>query len=662
MEAIYYLFISLLLGMTIVKKMLIPVFEKKENIIWYLISAGFGVGVLVVTWMVYLIAWFFSVCLKMEEPLFLSNIIVLGVISLFYIMIFWRNRNKKAEFFQYKWICNRKRLKKEVIFYGLLGLFTIFIMWFVFFVKDGVMYSGYTVFGDYAPHTAMIRSFSLGNNFPTQYPHFGGEDVKYHFMFQFLTGNLEYLGMRIDFAYNIVSAMSLWGFLVVLTRICLKVSGSLWAGFFAILCFMFRSGTAFFRFLYEHMQNGDLLNTLKENTAFIGYTPNENWGLWNFNVYLNQRHLAFGLLIVSIMICIFIEWLEKGTSYEENGSKWLLNRICTVDAWKCKNIKKAMLCGIILGLCSFWNGAAVIGGLLILAGFAIFSDGKLDYAIMAGITILLSQLQSKLFVDGSVMDLKVWWGFICEDKSFPGVFVYLIHITGIAVVGLLFYLFFTKRINRCMVISMAIPIVFAFTISLTPDVTVNHKYIMISYAFMTIFWGDILFKLLQGKILKKFVAFILALCLTIAGIYDFVLVVRGNSGYRRVTVNLESNLLRWLENTVTKDDLILTPEYSMNEITMSGAMLYCGWPYYAWSAGYDTYYRADIGKKIYSTQDQNELRQLVAQEKITYIIFEEDSTFEGVECNEEIIKNTYQLATESDDGRIRVYRTDKILE
>ena len=87
-------------------------------------------------------------------------------------------------------------LKKECILYGLLFLFLMYIMFYVFYIRDGILYSGFTVYGDYAPHTAMMRSFSMGENFPTQYPHFGGEDVKYHFMFQFLVGNLEFLGMR----------------------------------------------------------------------------------------------------------------------------------------------------------------------------------------------------------------------------------------------------------------------------------------------------------------------------------------------------------------------------------------------------------------------------------------------------------------------------------
>ena len=50
--------------------------------------------------------------------------------------------------------------------------------------------------------------------YTSQYPHYGGQDVKYHFMFQFLVGNLEYLGLRLDLGYNLVSILSLAGFLI----------------------------------------------------------------------------------------------------------------------------------------------------------------------------------------------------------------------------------------------------------------------------------------------------------------------------------------------------------------------------------------------------------------------------------------------------------------
>jgi uncharacterized membrane protein len=150
---------------------------------------------------------------------------------------------------------------------------------------------------------------------------------------------------------------------------------------------------------------------------------------------------------------------------------------------------------------------------------------------------------------------------------------------------------------------------------------------------------------------------VLSICLTATGIYDFVIIIRNNAPGHRTAVDLESDVLLWLEENLTSDDLILTPEYSMSDVTLSGVMMYCGWPYYAWSAGYDTYYRADQAKIIYSTDSQEELEEVVQQENITYILFEEDMTFEDMECQEELIARTYPLVYQSEDGRRRIYET-----
>ena len=72
-----------------------------------------------------------------------------------------------------------------------------------------------------------------------------------------------------------------------------------------------------------------------------------------------------------------------------------------------------------------------------------------------------------------------------------------------------------------------------------------------------------------------------ALSLTITGIYDFAVILKDNDSGHRVSVNLNSGLTSWLAEIMKKDDLILTPEYSINEVTMSGVMMYLGWPYYA---------------------------------------------------------------------------------
>ena len=640
------------------------------NRIWLILPASFGIGTLLLTWAVYVISWFFSVVGKSQNPLLYGNTISMvgaALILIFAAVLRYKKNAVRTDGGQKnirtglaeKLISNKKGFKREVLLFGLLAVFITYMMFYVFYIRDGVLYSGLTVYGDYAPHTAMMRSFSMGNNFPTQYPHYGGADVKYHFMFQFLTGNLEYLGLRMDIAYNIVSSASLVGFLMLLYQLALRITGKISCGAVTIFLFFFRSGMAFFRFVWEHIQTGDLLETLSENVSFIGYTTNENWGLWNFNVYLNQRHLAFGLLLVTLALYLFMDWLEAGTAHEEKGLLWMKGRFFSKEGWKSRNPEQALLMGMFLGLCAFWNGAAVIGGLLILCGFAIFSDGKIDYAITAAVTIFFSYLQTKIFISGSAMSPQIYLGFLAEDKTVWGVVKYLFWMSGIFFLGLAVLVWFMRRRERMILLGFLFPTIFAFVLLMTPDINVNHKYIMVSYAFLAIFWAWAICSLWNRKIYGKILAAVLAICLSATGIYDFAVIVRGNGPGRRVAVNMDSDLTKWLVDNLDKDDLLLTPEYSMNEVTMSGVMLYCGWPYYAWSAGYDTNYRAAQAVTIYTTMDSEELKKVAKQERITYILFEEGSEFEQQQCVEDTIAATYEKVYETEDGRIRIYKTSE---
>lgn len=640
------------------------------NRIWLILPASFGIGTLLLTWAVYVISWFFSEMGKSQNPLLYGNTISMvgaALILIFAAVLRYKKNAVRTDGGQKnirtglaeKLISNKKGFKREVLLFGLLAVFITYMMFYVFYIRDGVLYSGLTVYGDYAPHTAMMRSFSMGNNFPTQYPHYGGADVKYHFMFQFLTGNLEYLGLRMDIAYNIVSSASLVGFLMLLYQLALRITGKISCGAVTIFLFFFRSGMAFFRFVWEHIQTGDLLETLSENVSFIGYTTNENWGLWNFNVYLNQRHLAFGLLLVTLALYLFMDWLEAGTAHEEKGLLWMKGRFFSKEGWKSRNPEQALLMGMFLGLCAFWNGAAVIGGLLILCGFAIFSDGKIDYAITAAVTIFFSYLQTKIFISGSAMSPQIYLGFLAEDKTVWGVVKYLFWMSGIFFLGLAVLVWFMRRRERMILLGFLFPTIFAFVLLMTPDINVNHKYIMVSYAFLAIFWAWAICSLWNRKIYGKILAAVLAICLSATGIYDFAVIVRGNGPGRRVAVNMDSDLTKWLADNLDKDDLLLTPEYSMNEVTMSGVMLYCGWPYYAWSAGYDTNYRAAQAVTIYTTMDSEELKKVVKQERITYILFEEGSEFEQQQCVEDTIAATYEKVYETEDGRIRIYKTSE---
>lgn len=643
------------------------------NRVWFLLPVSFGSGTLLLTWMTYVFSWAASVLLKSESPLIYGNILSI-TISVGISWLLFRELGKENEVnsinskkkkkqvsgyqrFRSYLVSDRKLFRKEAVFFGILLAVVSFMMFYVFYIKDGNLYSGYTVFSDYAPHTAMMRSFSRGNNFPTQYPHFAGEDVKYHFMFQFLAGNLEFLGLPLDWAYNLPSILSLTGFLILLYLIAVRITGRMSCGILsASVLFFFRSGTAIFKFIWEHRDN--LKKAFVENYTFIGYTEHEDWGLWNFNVYLNQRHLAFGLLLIAAAIWLYMGWLEAGTGHEETGFVWLKGRLFSKEAWVCRNPEAAVLLGVILGLSAFWNGATLIAGLLVLFGFAAFSDGKLDYALTAIVSVVLAFAQTRLFIRGQSMAPKFQFGFIADEKSLWGVLVYLVMLSGVFFLGLLVLMLFQKRKERVLILSFLLPFFFAFTVSLTPDVTVNHKYVMISYAFLTIFWADVVCRMFSGGVWRKVLAVLLTLCITATGIYDFFIVLKNNKEGRHYVVSLESDVADWLSANLGKDDLLLTPQYSLTEVTLSGAMLYCGWPYYAWSAGYDTDHRGSTALEIYTTGDNEILKEDIEQEHISYILYESGMYYGEEECREDIIADTYPVVYESKDGRMKIYGTN----
>lgn len=654
MLAIIFLIFSFLGGYAISGN--INIIKKGENTIWGRIAMAFGIGYLISGWTAYIVSYLCKIAFGLSNPKVYGNIAAVVVM----VIILVANKNIPPG------ISDSKICIKEAVLFLLLFVFILWSMFYVFHMDGNVLCSGVTVFSDFSPHTAMIRSFSFHDNFPTQYPHYGGVDVKYHFMFQFLAGDLEYLGMRIDCAFNWISATSLWGFLVLLYYFTKHLTGYSAAGIITIIMFFCRSSLAGLEKLTQAILSGDWYS-FWNNTSFIGYTNHEDWGLWNYNVFLNQRHLGFGLLIAMIVIMYFaerLEWLDDAASSENRSVRlrtFFQTAFASKSAWKIsEDWKIAAGLGIMLGSLAFWNGAVVVAALLILFGFAVFSDHKFDYAITAGLALVLAFIQTSFFMDkniGQNIKTEYHFGFLANELTMHGVLVYILRLSGIFFIGILLFLLVFNGKFKAMIFSFLLPVIFAFTVSMTPDIAVNHKYIIISTIFLNIFWAYALVKVwimrrgTEGLILKC-IAAIMFFILIITGAYDLVTIY--NSDKNSVEIDMDSRLTDWLKNHVTEKDLVLIGEDSMSETTLSGIMLYNGWPYYAWSAGYDTDTRAANAIEIYSSKDKERVKELVKKEGITYIIYEDGMTYEEHECSDEVIKKLCECVFE--EGSVRVYK------
>lgn len=644
--------------------------------------AWFISGVLALTWTVYILAYIFR---DMSNPLIYANSIGMSLAAFSIILALVRKSGSahmadaRNGYFKELFCNDRKVVFKEFLLIGAVALLACILMWRTFFVSGSDLYVGLSVFSDFSPHIGMIRSFSYGSNFPTSYSHYAGEDIKYHFMFQFLVGNLEFLGLRLDYAFNLPSIISFISAFMLLYVLAVKLTGKVQAGMLACLFFAFRSAKTLYTYISRLEPGRNIIKALIDNWEFIADTPNEDWGLWNLNVYCNQRHLSLGLAVMFFILIIlldhpfdmYLRLKDENQTDNTGANKARVNELWqkikmmffTKEAWLAADWKKSVAAGIILGSLGFFHGAALIGCLLVLFVAAIISSWRLDYLIVAIITVGLSLIQTSFFIEGAAVAPQLLFGFIAENKTFFGVISYLERLLGILPLVLLVAFCIENGVNRWLLFAFLAPLVFAFTVSLTVDVTVNHKYIMMSCILLGIYAASFVVKLFdEKKLLIKLLGILLIIMLTSTGIYDFYIVYKRNDPQNAIVLDMESPLTEWIVKNSDSKDIFLTHEYALNQVVLGGAMLYEGWPYFPWSAGYDTDMRRKQVIAMYEAQTTDELDKLVKANNIRYIIVDWDNrNSDYYTVNEENISRSYKCVYTEGEGdyKLSIYDTQK---
>jgi len=520
-----------------------------------------------------------------------------------------------------------KKFFKSYYFYSalIITFFASYIIFYTFFVKDQIVHSGFTVFSDFAPHTAVINSFSKGHNFPAQYPHFAGDGINYHFFFFYLCGNLHYLGMRLDFAMNVPSIAGIVSFALLLGHLSVILTKRKISFIIAPAILFFRSSNAIFSYLQDlyNKRGFDLsaiLRDIAKTDIFIGKTRHDDWGLWALNVYANQRHLLWGFSIILIMIILFLPSLDNTFKNVKLTEYFSLKRF-----WIVENKGNLIICAMLMAILPYWHGSMLLTGLCVLFVMAFFAKERISYLVMGITGAAASVFWSGIFSGGAanVAAPKFYWGFISDDKSFMGVMIYLFNVLGISFI-LMFLLLISRRgrTGKVMMLAFIAPMIFALTVSLTPDVTVNHKYIIASAAMFNIFiaeficivyenTGEAILKL-KNKNLKitekikdysqSFIIVIVTILITFSvfstGVVELIGYINKNSNHFRVDLN--SPVIKWVEANTEPEDIFLTAPYHMNPLFFTGRKIFYGWSYYTWTAGHDTFERNIEMKNLFS--------------------------------------------------------------
>src|SRR5437016_1564844 len=163
-------------------------------------------------------------------------------------------------------------------------------------------------YSDFGPNTAIIQSFAVGHNFPTEYPHFSGDRIRYHFLFYFQAGNLEFLGLDPAWSLNLLSIVTLVAMLILAMTLGEVVFNSRAVGRLGSLLFFFFGSLSYVPFLHRQGSVRAAIQAIRQQREFLpSIFPyrGELWGTWSQVTYLNQRHFASAIGIL-LLVLIFL--------------------------------------------------------------------------------------------------------------------------------------------------------------------------------------------------------------------------------------------------------------------------------------------------------------------------------------------------------------------
>src|SRR5213596_3702125 len=164
-------------------------------------------------------------------------------------------------------------------------------------------------YSDFGPNTALMQSFAVGHNFPTEYPHFSGDRIRYHFLFYFQAGNLEFLGLNPVWSLNLLSIIMLVAMLILAMTLGEVVFNSRAVGRLGSLLFFFFGSLSYVPFLRGQGSVRAAIQAIRQRGDFLpSIFPyrGETWGTWSQVTYLNQRHFASAIGILLLVLTFLV--------------------------------------------------------------------------------------------------------------------------------------------------------------------------------------------------------------------------------------------------------------------------------------------------------------------------------------------------------------------
>ena len=488
-------------------------------------------------------------------------------------------------------------------------------------------------YSDFGPNTAIIQSFGVGHNFPTEYPHFSGDRIRYHFLFYFLAGNLEFLGFDPAWGLNLLSILSLVSMLILVMMLGEVLFESRVVGRIGAVLFFFFGSLSYIPFFRKQVSLSAALHDIFTRHDFLpSIFPyrGEYWGVWTQVTYANQRHFAMAiavLLLVLIFLLIRYRAVLTAPALSTVPTEPALTKPDVVSSRPAFSWPGFVFSGVLLGLLPMWNSAVFIAAAAVLGLLFVLFPLRPQMLALAAPAALIALPQMLYLSTGSgrvPMPPLFHWGYTIEHPTLWSVLAYLGFSFGVKWLLLLLALVFANSLQRRFFVGILSLVGIAFCFQLTIELLANQKFLHMWAVLANLFVAYGLWRLWtfhRGGIAMagKFAAGILFLAIIPGGIIDLFPL---HNGYWNAIAIRNDPLIEWLRKETKPRDIFLTDRFVTHPIFMAGRRVFYGWPYYAWGAGYDATQRDRVYRELFENKDPAKVYQMLKDNDIAYVAFD----------------------------------------
>ncbi len=609
------------------------------------LATSFLVGLLFSTWITFLAAVIFH---GSRQPLVLGNLaflIVLGATAYLTRRFPTTNedvpRNRPAG--SNRW---------DLVWLAGFALFAVWLMFATLDFREGQFQIAFKAWTDFGANVSLTQSFALGHNFPPQHPFFPGEFIRYHFLFWFQAGNLEFLGLHPVWSVNVLSILSLLALLILIATFGEVLFNSRVVGRIGALLFFFSSSLSYLPFLKSQGGFRATLTSIVHATDFLasGYPfRGETWGVLSANVFAYQRHLisGIGLLFVVMILAIekyrlrFEERKQKqpsvsiapplgteSTPLESMAAESLVEPLEEQENdFRPRELLSWILCGAIIGLLPYWNSPTFIAALAVFGCLLILAPVRRGTACLLGAAIVVGLPQVLLLRSGNVLKYSLFNpGYTMENPTLWLILKYLAWTFGVKWILLGVALIFASGWQRRLLLALSSLVIIVFVFQLSMDIFNNHKLLNIWATCVNVYAAYALWRIAKQRIVGPILAIALAFATVLGGVID--LFPLHNDPMLAVPYK-DDRLSQWLLTKTAPSDVFLTHTFLTHPILFTGRKIYLGYTLFAWTAGYNVPDREALYRRMFQESDVNELTRLLHENHIAYVAIDD-----GVRHNE----------------------------